>query len=113
MVVEGKAKAGGGSPSTEGATAEIHNFWRDKTPCWEMSHCPVTIRSECPAFKCQHLPCWQIEGTFRKVYDYEQGGDGTNICRRCEVYAKRGAGEPIEIRLSIKDMPREGIPEPE
>lgn len=79
-------------------------FWEAKVPCWEMSHCPKAIRNECPAFKYRTLPCWQIEGTYRKVFDYEQGGDGTAVCRLCSVYKRWGHGEPIEIKLLVKEF---------
>lgn len=79
-------------------------YWQGKTPCWEMTGCPKAIKIECPAIRCESLPCWQIEGTFRKIFDYEQGGDGTAMCRLCEVYKKYGGGEPIEIKLLVKDF---------
>ncbi|GAF75051.1 unnamed protein product, partial [marine sediment metagenome] len=75
-------------------------FWKDKTPCWEMLRCPEAIRNECPAFKHQGLPCWQIEGTYSKLDDYGTKGDRTDICRVCRVYKRWGQGEPIEIKLA-------------
>ena len=74
-------------------------FWEGKTPCWEMFRCPGAVRNECPAFKYRSLPCWQIEGTYCKLYDYGAKGDGTAICEVCRVYKKWGHGEPIEIKL--------------
>ena len=74
-------------------------FWEGKTPCWEMFRCPEAMRKECPAFKYRTLPCWQIEGTYCKLYDYGAKGDGTDICRVCRVYKRWGHGEPIEIKL--------------
>jgi len=77
-------------------------FWEDKTPCWEMFRCPEAMRKECPAFKYRTLPCWQIEGTYCKLLDYGQKGNGTDICRVCRVYKRWGHGEPIEIKLHGK-----------
>lgn len=74
-------------------------FWEGKTPCWEMFRCPEEVRNECPAFKYKSLPCWKIEGTYCKLFDYGAKGDGTDICRYCRVYKKWGSGEPIEIKL--------------
>ena len=44
-------------------------------------------------------PCWEIEGTCGKLYDYGAKGDGTDICQVCRVYKRWGHGEPIEIKL--------------
>ena len=77
-------------------------FWEGKTPCWEMFRCPEAMRNECPAFKYQSLPCWQIEGTYCKLYDYGAKGDGTEICQVCRVYKRWGQGKPIEIKLTGK-----------
>jgi len=74
-------------------------FWEGKTPCWEMFRCPEAMRNDCPAFKYRSLPCWQIEGTYCKLYDYGAKGDGTEICQVCRVYKRWGHGEPIEIKL--------------
>ena len=74
-------------------------FWEGKTPCWEMFRCPEAMKSECPAFKYRTLPCWQIEGTYCKLLDYGQRGDGTDICQVCRVYKRWGHGEPIELKL--------------
>jgi len=74
-------------------------FWEGKTPCWEMFRCPEAMRNECPAFKYRTLPCWQIEGTYCKLLDYGQRGDGTDICQVCRVYKRWGHGEPIELKL--------------
>ncbi len=77
-------------------------FWEGKTPCWETLRCPEAIRNECPAFKHQDLPCWQIEGTYTKLHEGGQKGDNTDICRVCRVYMRWGNNEPIEIKLSGK-----------
>jgi hypothetical protein len=74
-------------------------FWESKTPCWEMFRCPDAVRNECPAFKYRSLPCWEIEGTYLKLYDYGPDGNGAEICRHCRVYKRWGHGEPIEMKL--------------
>ena len=74
-------------------------FWEGKIPCWEMFRCPEAMRNECPAFKYRTLPCWQIEGTYCKLFDYGARGDGAEICENCRVYKRWGHGEPIEIKL--------------
>ncbi|MDY6917638.1 MAG: hypothetical protein SVP26_06785 [Chloroflexota bacterium] len=74
-------------------------FWEGKTPCWEMFRCPDEIKKECPAFVYRSLPCWEIEGTYCKLYDYGAKGDGSDVCQFCRVFKRWGHGEPIEIRL--------------
>jgi len=77
-------------------------FWEGKTPCWEMFRCPEEVRNECPAFKYRSLPCWEVEGTYCKLFDYGAKGDDTDICQYCRVYKRWGQGEPIEIKLRGK-----------
>ncbi len=77
-------------------------FWEGKTTCWEMFRCPQEVRDECPAYKYRELPCWQIEGTYCKLFDYGTKGDGTEICESCRVYKKWGRAEPIQIKLHGK-----------
>ena len=79
-------------------------FWEGKTPCWEMFRCPEEVRNECPAFKYRSLPCWEVEGTYCKLFDYGAKGDGTDICQYCRVYKRWGQGEPIEIKLRGKGI---------
>jgi hypothetical protein len=85
-------------------------FWEEKTPCWEMNHCPEMIRSKCPAFTDQNLPCWKMEGTYCKygwgeiLNDSGAGGNETDICQVCRVYEKYGAGESIEIEFVEKGL---------
>ena len=74
-------------------------FWEDKTPCWEMLRCPEAIRNECPAFKHQGIPCWQMEGTYCKLHCAGEKGHNTDICQVCRVYKRWGNEEPIEIKL--------------
>ena len=75
------------------------NFWTGKAPCWELSHCTNMVKAECPAFKYQFLPCWEIEGTYCKLDDFGESGADTSICEVCRVYKKYGKGEPIELKL--------------
>jgi len=77
----------------------MRGFWQDKTPCWEMFRCPEEMRAECPAYRHQDLPCWEIEGTYCKLFDYGAKGDGTAICHCCRVYKRWGNDRPIEIKL--------------
>ncbi len=84
-------------------------FWEGKTPCWEMFRCPDAMKKECPAFKYRTLPCWQIEGTYCKLMDYGDRGDGTVICENCRVYKRWGHGEPIEIKLCGKGFNTVGV----
>lgn len=81
------------------AIEEKVNFWINKSPCWEMCHCPARIRDECPAIKYQFLPCWQIEGTYCKLDDYGLSGADSSICQVCRVYKKYGGNTAIEIKL--------------
>jgi len=83
-------------------------FWEGKTPCWEMFRCPEAMKTECPAFKYRSLPCWEIEGTYGKLYDYGAKGDGTDICQMCRVYKRWGHGESIEIKLLGKGFNTSG-----
>lgn len=75
------------------------NFWTDKSPCWEISHCTNMVKAECPAHKYQFLPCWEIEGTYCKLDDYGANGKDTSICEICRVYKTYGEGKPIELKL--------------
>ncbi|MBN1376591.1 MAG: hypothetical protein JXA01_10615 [Dehalococcoidia bacterium] len=75
------------------------NFWTGKKPCWEVAHCTNMVKAECPAFKYQFLPCWEIEGTYCKLDDYGADGKDTSICEMCQVYKKYGGGKPIQLKL--------------
>ena len=77
-------------------------FWAGKTPCWEMFRCPEEVREECPAFKYRSTPCWEIEGTYCKLFDYGAKGNGTEICQYCRVYKRWGQDKPTEIKLRGK-----------
>jgi hypothetical protein len=74
-------------------------FWVGKTPCWEMFQCPVDVKNKCPAFKYRYQPCWEMEGTYCKLFDYKEKGDGVDICQYCRVYKRWGNSEPIEIEV--------------
>ena len=80
------------------------SFWHDKTPCWQMCHCPESIRNGCPAYRYQHLPCWEIEGTYLKLSDDGSKGDDTSICYVCRVYKRYGNGKPIVTKLHGKGL---------
>ena len=91
-------------------TEPTPGFWEGKTPCWDMLHCPETVKQECPAFQYHSLPCWQIEGTYCKLLDQGAEGTSTDICQVCRVYKRWEHGEPLEIKLSGKgakvDVPK-------
>ena len=74
-------------------------FWTGKTPCWEMFRCPPEVKNECPAHQYRATPCWEIEGTYCKLFEDGTKGDGTEICESCRVYKKWGHAEPIELKL--------------
>lgn len=82
------------------------DFWAGKTACWEMCHCPPSIKNDCPASKHTFLPCWEIEGTYCKLQkngDIVTGTD-TSICAVCRVYKKYGDGRAIELKLPGKGI---------
>jgi hypothetical protein len=81
-----------------------NDFWDGKTPCWEMFRCPEELKKECPAYNNRSLPCWKVEGTYCKLFDYGTKGDGTDICQHCRIYKRYGANEPIEIKLRGKGL---------
>lgn len=83
---------------------QVPSFWHGKTPCWEMCHCPESIKNQCPAYRYPLLPCWEIEGTYLKLSDDGSRGDDTSICQVCRVYKKYGQGNPIEIKLRGKGL---------
>ena len=80
------------------------SFWEGKTSCWEMCHCPASIKSQCPAPRNPFLPCWEIQGTYLKLSDDSNNGDDISICLVCRVYKRYGQGKPIEIRLYGKGL---------
>lgn len=79
-------------------------FWQDKTPCWEMCHCPESIKESCPAPKYTEYPCWEIEGTYLKLADNGERGDDTSICQICRVFKRYGDGRWIQLRLFGKGI---------
>ena len=88
----------------EDETIEPVHFWKDKTPCWEMCHCPEDIKSQCPVPKHPFLPCWEIEGTYLKLSNDGEKGDDISICQVCRVYKRYGEGNPIVIKLHGKGL---------
>jgi hypothetical protein len=74
-------------------------IWEGKSPCWEMTNCPQSLRNECPAYKNTETPCWEIEGTYCKLDDYGATGRDTSICQVCRVYKRYGVNAPIKITL--------------
>lgn len=75
-------------------------YWQGKTPCWEMLHCPETIREQCPVFRKENMPGWEIGGLYCQLFDSRGGiGNFTDVCRLCRVYRKWGHGE-LDASLS-------------
>lgn len=72
-------------------------FWEGKTPCWEMFRCPAEVKNKCPAFTYRYQPCWEVEETYCKLFDYKGKGDGVDICQYCRVYKRWGSSDLIEI----------------
>jgi hypothetical protein len=87
---------GTGEPQGRTMTGPEEGFWQGKTPCWEMVHCPETIRSQCPASKGHPAACWEIEGTYCKL----PSGQDTSTCEVCVVYKRWGGGKPITIKVT-------------
>ena len=75
------------------------DFWHGKTPCWEMTGCPESVREACPVAGNQSLPCWEIEGTYVKLDDRGACGQDVSLCAECPVYKKWGEGACIRVRL--------------
>ncbi len=75
------------------------DFWRGKTPCWEMCRCPESIHAACPAYRHRQYPCWEIEGTYCKWDEWGTLGRDTSVCLICEVYLRWGEGKLIELKL--------------
>jgi hypothetical protein len=75
------------------------DIWEGKKPCWEMITCPPELSLKCPAHKYRSFYCWEIEGTYNKLYDDGMKGDYIHICESCRVYKKWGQGKPIQIKL--------------
>ena len=68
-------------------------YWQGKTPCWEMLHCPETMRKQCPVFQHLTTPGWEVGGLYCQLFDSRQMGVFTDVCRLCRVYKKWGRGE--------------------
>lgn len=81
-----------------------NGFWEGKIPCWEMFRCPAEVKNKCPAFKNRSVPCWEVEGTYCKLFDYEEKGNNIDICRYCRVYKRWGNSEPIEVEVCEKEL---------
>jgi len=76
-----------------------NNFWFRRTPCWQLTNCPDSVKNACPTPKYPALPCWQIEGTYCKLDERHAGGLDTSICRLCPVYKQYGSCSPLQIKL--------------
>ncbi|HVN49645.1 MAG TPA: MerR family transcriptional regulator [Bacteroidota bacterium] len=47
-------------------------------PCWEMIHCPVKKRKDCPAYGSHKAGCW--------TYEHTNTDCALRDCRACKVY---------------------------
>ena len=84
------------------------DFWKGKTPCWEIACCPESILAACPAPRHRQYACWEIEGTYSKWDEWGTLGRDTSVCLICEVYIRWGEGKVIELKLlgqGIKLLP--------
>lgn len=84
--------------------SENANFWHNRTPCWEILHCPEDVRNDCPAYYHRQYPCWEIEGTYSKWLEWGSLGLATDICVICKVYLTYGKGKPIRLTLRGKGI---------
>ena len=109
MKAKGRQLLEGASRKEENLAREDEaDFWAGKTVCWEMCHCPPSIKNDCPASTYTFLPCWEVEGTYCKLQkngDTVTGTD-TGICAICRVYKKYGGGRAIELKLPGKGIDR-------
>ena len=92
-----------GEVSASTVPVEVTDFWGNKKPCWEMSHCSPEIRDECPAYRNRALPCWALEGTYSKLCmaGGQANGHDTTTCHVCPVYKRYGQGKPIQLRPAV------------
>ncbi len=81
-----------------------NNFWFGRTPCWQLTNCPNSVKDACPAPKHLSLPCWQIEGTYCKLDERNASGLDTSICKDCRVYEQYGGRSPLKIKLFTSDQ---------
>lgn len=82
-----------------GQATSVKDFWKQKTPCWEIMRCPGPIRTDCPALRHRQYACWEIEGTYCKWVEWGSLGRDTSTCLICEVYQRYGKGQHIELKL--------------
>jgi hypothetical protein len=65
-----------------------------RTPCWELTKCPMIKRERCPAweFNAGHL-CWFINGTICQGKVHANWEEKMKSCRGCKVF------EPVNTVL--------------
>lgn len=85
-------------------TLRVVDFWRVRTPCWGMTHCPEVIYHDCPAYHNRQYPCWEIEGTYCKWVEWGTLGQDTETCLICRVYLTYGEGKCIKLKLRGKGI---------
>lgn len=73
------------------------DYWANKVPCWEIRRCEGKPGGapDCPAYKNQNYPCWEIKGTICKG----ASGMDTSICLMCKLYKEHGKGKAVEIKI--------------
>lgn len=84
--------------------ASQEDFWRGKTPCWELARCPNPILNDCPAYRYRQYPCWEIEGTYCKWGEWGTLGQDTSTCLICQVYLRYGEGQRIKLKLQRRGI---------
>ncbi len=59
----------------------------ERLSCWDISHCPMEMRRNCPAWEFQlgHL-CWFVNGTFCRGEVQENWRQKIKLCRECDVF---------------------------
>ena len=66
-------------------------YWIGKTPCWEIIHCPDSIRNYCPVYLNPDIPGWRVGGAYCPLFDSREiYGDFKEVCRHCRVYQEMG-----------------------
>ena len=79
-------------------------FWDGKSTRWEMCNCPSSIHEQCPSFKNREFPCWEIEGTYRKLDDYGATGRDTSICQVSVSTRDTVMVSPSKSNFSDRDL---------
>jgi MerR family transcriptional regulator, heat shock protein HspR len=59
-------------------------------PCWEVNHCPESVRANCHAYPRRDMPCWEVtEKPWQEL---------CGKCLECEVYKRsQDTGELVRM----------------